>query len=409
MATNNINTQLATENTSNNTKIKQNSVRTSEKSFETYVSKTNTNKKTYTYSDIFTAASKKYNVPKKLLEAVAFTESSFNPKATSYCGAMGLMQLMPATAKSLGVNDAYDPVQNVMGGAKYLSQMLKKYNGDTTLALAAYNGGPGNVAKHGGIPSFCVSYVNKVENLIKKGVHVPNKTTIVDSNSNSGQIMSRYIDDSKLGQDLTIDKTKQNNDKLKQTNDKTEQSNVSHKALVSYDANIQNNNSSTLINYEELFNYAAKEYNVPSEILKAIAFTQSSFNSNAISKSGAIGLMQLMPATAKELGVNDAYDPVQNVMGGAKYLSNLLKRYDDNITYAVAAYSAGMGNVDSYNGIPPFAQNFVNKVLSLSKKGLTVPNIIVETSLFSNNNNSNSQNHNNKEETNKKRLIDLQI
>ena len=402
--TNTVNLNSATQNTSNTKNMKKATTNT-KNSYESYERKTKANnKKTYTYSDIFTAASKKYNIPKELLEAVAYTESSFNTNATSYCGAMGLMQLMPATAKSLGVNDAYDPVQNVMGGAKYLSQMLKKYNGDTSLALAAYNGGPGNVAKHGGVPSFCEAYVNKVENLMKKGVRVPNKSTTVDVNSNAGQTMAKYID----GSSNTSIKISKNTEK-----DASVQSNKQSKASTSYDTALANNNvsnnSSNVTNYEELFNYAAKEYKVPSEVLKAIAYTQSSFNASAVSKSGAVGIMQLMPATAKELGVTNSFDPAQNVMGGAKYLSQLLNRYDGNITYAVAAYSAGMGNVDSYNGIPPFARNFVNKVISLSKKGVLVPNITLESSLFSKNNNYNSKNSNTKDESNKKILIDLQV
>lgn len=111
---------------------------------------------------LFNTASQKYNVPLNLLKAVAKVESSFNPNATSRCGAMGIMQLMPRTAKWLGVNDAYDPEQNIMGGAKYLSKLLNQYDGDTSLALAAYNAGPGTVRKYGGIPPFAQGYVNKV-------------------------------------------------------------------------------------------------------------------------------------------------------------------------------------------------------------------------------------------------------
>jgi hypothetical protein len=121
---------------------------------------------------IFEAASEKYNVPVKLLKAVAKAESNFNPKATSPCGAMGVMQLMPATATSLGVTDAYDPVQNIMGGAKFLSQLLKYFDGNTTLAVAGYNAGPGAVTKYNGIPPYkeTQNYVQKVMGYLSEDI-----------------------------------------------------------------------------------------------------------------------------------------------------------------------------------------------------------------------------------------------
>lgn len=113
---------------------------------------------------IFNEAASKYGVDAKFLKAIAKCESDFSTECTSRSGAMSIMQLMPQTAASLGVTNAYDPYQNIMGGARYISEKLTQYNGDKSLALAAYNAGSGNVAKYGGIPPFkeTQNYVAKV-------------------------------------------------------------------------------------------------------------------------------------------------------------------------------------------------------------------------------------------------------
>ncbi|GAY75858.1 membrane-bound lytic murein transglycosylase D precursor [Sporolactobacillus inulinus] len=118
------------------------------------------------YDVIIQEMSAKYSVPAPLIRSVIDTESGGNPNSTSSSGAMGLMQLMPGTAAELGVTNPYDPAQNIEAGTRYLSHLIKRYNGDDRLALAAYNAGSGAVQKYGGVPPFpeTQTYVSKVLN-----------------------------------------------------------------------------------------------------------------------------------------------------------------------------------------------------------------------------------------------------
>lgn len=107
---------------------------------------------------------RKYGLDEKLLRAVAEVESGLRPEAVSAKGALGIMQLMPGTAQSLGLTDPFDPESNLEAGARYLRRLLDQFGGDRTLALAAYNAGPGSVMRYGGVPPFAETrtYISRV-------------------------------------------------------------------------------------------------------------------------------------------------------------------------------------------------------------------------------------------------------
>ena len=131
---------------------------------------------------------------------------------------------------------------------------------------------------------------------------------------------------------------------------------------------------SSLINkfrYDKFIDDAAKAYGLNSALIHAVILVESRYNSKAVSKKGAMGLMQLMPETAKRYGVIDGFDPAQNIAGGAKYLRDLLGLFDNNIDLTLAAYNSGENNVIKYgNHIPPFRETkiYVSKVLGFYNK-----------------------------------------
>lgn len=117
--------------------------------------------------------------------------------------------------------------------------------------------------------------------------------------------------------------------------------------------------------YDATIKAIARQHGVDDKIIKAMVQVESAFRSSAVSPKGAQGLMQLMPGTAKRYGVNNSFDPVQNLLGGVRYFKDLLEMFNNNLTLALAAYNAGEGAVQKYKGIPPYKETrlYVQKVI----------------------------------------------
>ena len=122
------------------------------------------------YRDEILTAARQYQLEPSLIQAVIHAESGFNPKAHSKAGAQGLMQLMPDTAKDLGVTDVWQPRHNILGGSAYLASLLQQFDGNRQLALAAYNAGPGAVSRHDGVPPYAETraYLQRVDILLRR-------------------------------------------------------------------------------------------------------------------------------------------------------------------------------------------------------------------------------------------------
>ncbi|MGB2907570.1 MAG: lytic transglycosylase domain-containing protein [Candidatus Aminicenantaceae bacterium] len=138
------------------------------------------------YDGIVKVMAREYRIPAELIHSIIKVESDYNPRAVSHKGAMGLMQLMPATAKQYDVEDVFDPLENIEGGVKYLRELMQLYDRNTNLVLAAYNAGQSAVAKYGGIPPYreTIDYIDKIK---RNGYR---KSIII-----SGSEIYRYVDD----------------------------------------------------------------------------------------------------------------------------------------------------------------------------------------------------------------------
>lgn len=142
------------------------------------------------YSNIISTYARRHKIPSSLIKSIIYVESNFNYRAISPKGAMGLMQLMPDTAKKYGVKDIYNPRENIEGGVRYLRDLVKTYKASTNLVLAAYNAGPEAVKKHRGIPPYpeTINFIRKVRKLYNKSF-IKISTSIYSFYDSSGRLV----------------------------------------------------------------------------------------------------------------------------------------------------------------------------------------------------------------------------
>jgi len=268
-------------------------------------------------------AAKTYNLDPGLIAAVIQTQSNFDHKAVSPEGAQGLMQLMPTTAAELGITDAFDPEQNIMAASSYLKSLVDRYDGNLKLALRAYTWGMGNVDRNPNPPPASVErFVANV--------------SAVSTNISTAQPPTATI---------------------------LAEISASNHAPLKFDAIELKARESGVYN---IIHLAAQTHNLDPNLIASVIHAESNFDKNAVSHAGAQGLMQLMPETAAELGVTNAFDPEQNIMAASRYLKNLLNRYDGDLSLALAAYNWGMGNLDRHpDRLPAETSNYIAKVLTL--------------------------------------------
>lgn len=232
--------------------------------------------------DIFNEVSNEYGVNVNLLKAVAKAESDFDTEAVSYCGAQGIMQLMPTTAESLGVEDPFDARQNITGGAKMLAYLLDDYNGNVTLALAAYNAGSGSVSKYGGVPPYkeTLGYIDRINDIL--GGALSSDSTTIDGAGATDLSQSICVGDTGIMVDSQNNSQQgENNQELSALRNQitANKYNISDAVLKSR-ASSGTSSSNVLFSYDD-YKYVINTYKaILSKLLAVSSTTNTSDDSN---------------------------------------------------------------------------------------------------------------------------------
>ncbi len=289
-------------------------------------------------------AANRYSVNPSLITAVIATGSCFNHAYVAPKGTVGLMQLQMATAKRFGASDVFNPAANIDAGTRYLSYLLRRYQGSVAEVLAAYVADSGTLWHEPELPVA----LELIQEPVKQHLATLLK---LDSNKKANRqavaLLKKWANSTKVYHtalaalprpDIKAAKTWFQSRLTKVHYPRTPEA----RGCGGFSAKTLQTKAAP---YDDIIRQSAKRHGVNPALVKAVIAAESCYREMVVSYKGASGLMQLMPETAAELGVLDIFDPQENINGGTRYLSWLLRRYDGSVPHAVAAYNAGAGRI----------------------------------------------------------------
>lgn len=319
------------------------------------------------YKDEIRKAAKRYDVSPSLIKSVIAAGSCFDPAMVSTQGSMGLMQLMPDTARRFGALDVLDPASSIDAGTRYLSYLQKRYQGSIAEVVTAYSANEGWEWQHEAISTPFQAVHKPATRILSAWLRLENNKK---ANRQALLLMDKWgRSESAYRQALLA---------LPATSTQTGNGKwlKARIAKVHYPRTLELRSCGGLSGkameakaapYQGIIKKAAKRYGVNPALIKSVIAAESCYREMVVSYKGASGLMQLMPATAEELGVFDIFDPEENINAGTRYLGYLLRMYKGSVTHAIAAYNAGAGRIEQDAPVTiSFAETrgYIQKVLT---------------------------------------------
>lgn len=313
-------------------------------------------------------AAKRYDINPALIKSVMMATDCPDPGRVAANGQSGLMQLMPATAKRFGATAIFDPAENIDAGARYIAYLMKRYEGSVAQVFTAYAADEGWEWEH----ETVITPFKDVRKPVGSMLDGLQKLGYYNKKANrQAHALLREWESSDPAYHAALQALPLSAEQKAEAAWLKARSAKVHyprgKELRSCEGVSGKTIEALAVPYDGIIQKAAKRHGINPALLKSVIAAESCYREMVVSYKGASGLMQLMPATAEDLGVFDIFDPEENVNAGARYLASLLRSYNGSISHAVAAYNAGPGRIEK--GVPitvsfTETRGYIRKVLT---------------------------------------------